>query len=414
MKRLRRVAQHVVVAGVVDGAESRPFALGPPPEGKAAPARRLDAVFAKRVAEVHATALFDMEAPCVRNFSREQFDDAGFYAWEGLLTVEGNELVKQACIRVQQLQDEHWLDADWEDLSEEAWTSCGFKVPIKFLDADAKAAVRGGSQLGGAPAAERLVPPPVPAHERAVQNPPRLPMLDGYPPESFPAGYDADMMGVLTHPQMLRVNEMLLGARPLFDHHTMLSRKAGFKGQSWHSHFYHQDDQGASVVLPSTTKGQQLTLVRNLIYPDGFLAGDDGGLKLVPGGHLHRAARLPGASIRAPGGMIDDDALREGWMRGRTHPRTGEPLEILHCAAPPRTMMSVHTHIPHGVAPRTEGRGTRYCVTFNFASGDPDGLIARSPERRSYGLPSEWHAAATQGLIPGVSAEPHKNPFSLY
>eukprot|EP01043_Picozoa_sp_COSAG02_P121662 COSAG02_NODE_58508_length_277_cov_0.584270_1_plen_41_part_01 len=41
MERLRRVAQHVVIGGVVDGAESRPFALGPPPEGEAAPARRL-------------------------------------------------------------------------------------------------------------------------------------------------------------------------------------------------------------------------------------------------------------------------------------------------------------------------------------------------------------------------------------
>ena len=408
MERVARVAHHVV-AGAAAGAP-----LDPPPEGQAAPAQRLDAAYARRVAEVHAMDLFDMDAPCVRNFSQAQFDDAGYYAWEGLLTVEGNELVKQACRRVQQLQDEHWLDADWEGLPEEAWASRGFRRPTKFLDAERKAAVRGGSQLGGAPAAERLVPAPSPAHKRAVQNGARLPVLDGYPPEAFPAGYDPDMMGVLTHPQMLRVNEMLLGSRPLFDHHTMLSRKAGFPGQSWHSHFYHQDDHGASVVLPSTPTGQQLTLVRNLIYPDGFLAADDGGLKLVPGAHLHRAARLHGPPNLAPGGMLDDDALREGWMKGRTHPRTGEPLEILHCAAPPRTMMSVHTHIPHGVAPRKEGRGTRYCVTFNFASGDPDGLIPRSPERRNYGLPSEWHAAAMQGLIPGVPAEPSKNTFSLY
>eukprot|EP01043_Picozoa_sp_COSAG02_P086669 COSAG02_NODE_24078_length_698_cov_1.404007_1_plen_183_part_10 len=181
-RRLAHVARHVV--GVVGGVESRSLALGPPPEGEAAPAQRLDAAFAKRVTDVHATALFDMEAPCVRNFSRQQFDDAGFYAWEGLLTVEGNELVKQACMRVQQLQDEHWLDADWESLPKEAWLERGFKPPIKFLDAEAKATIRGGSQLGGAPAAERLVPPPAPVDEWAVQNPPRLPMLDGYPPES--------------------------------------------------------------------------------------------------------------------------------------------------------------------------------------------------------------------------------------
>ena len=77
-------------------------------------------------------------------------------------------------------------------------------------------------------------------------------------------------------------------------------------------------------------------------------------------------------------------------------------------------MVSVHTHIPHGVAPRrSAGQGTRWlvlvlppaafvllpsatahdslvltrCVTFNFASADPAGAVPRSPERQGYGLP---------------------------
>ena len=134
----------------------------------------------------------------------------------------------------------------------------------------------------------------------------------------------------------------------------------------------------------------------------------------VRSGHLHRSARLePHPSWReGEGNHFDDDALAAGWLAGRTHPRTGEPLRIARLSAPPDTMVSVHTHIPHGVAPRAHGRGTRWCVTFNFASADPDRSIPRSPERLAYGLPAEWHDAAMEGRIPGV--DPNDNIFSLW
>eukprot|EP01045_Picozoa_sp_COSAG04_P029197 COSAG04_NODE_4737_length_1918_cov_1.907642_1_plen_93_part_00 len=90
----------------------------------------------------------------------------------------------------------------------------------------------------------------------------------------------------------------------------------------------------------------------------------DGGLKIVPGGatipcaaclrlhtrrcasgHLHRSARLePHPSWReGESNHFDDDALAAGWLAGRTHPRTGEPLRIARLSAPPDTMVSVHT-----------------------------------------------------------------------
>jgi hypothetical protein len=175
-RRLAALARHVVGAGAQ---QHEPADTSPPPEGAATPAQRLDAAFAQRVAAVHAIDIFDMDAPCVRGFSQRQFDDDGYYAWEGLLTPHGNHLVKHACQRVQQLQDEHWLDADWEGLTEAEWASRGFARPVKFLDAQAKSAVRGGSQLGGAPAAERVAPAATPVDGRAVQNSPRLPVLDG-------------------------------------------------------------------------------------------------------------------------------------------------------------------------------------------------------------------------------------------
>ena len=86
---------------------------------------------------------------------------------------------------------------------------------------------------------------------------------------------DGAMMGLLTHPQMLEIQRMLLGPRPLHDHNTMLSRKEGFCGQNWHSHPYTHNNQGASVLTPA------FTLVRNLLYPSGFGDNEDGGIKLV-------------------------------------------------------------------------------------------------------------------------------------
>lgn len=359
------------------------------------------AAHAAAVAALHGIRIFDMDASCVRNFSREQFDRDGYYLWPGLLTAQGREQVQAACERVQALQDERWLDADWQSVAPSQWHARGWCTPRRFLTADEKERCRGGSQLGGAPPAEPLPDPVLPGDPAT----PRLyPVLQGFTPESFPAGYDGAMMGLLTHPQMLQIQRMLLGPRPLHDHNTMLSRKEGFSGQHWHSHPYTHDNAGPSVLLP------KFTLVRNLVYPGGFGATDDGGIKLVPGGHLHRDAVLHPPAV-------DDEALEAGWLRGRTHPRTGEPLRIFRPSLPPASMVSVrptllhaaaflhkavqgsqltsshvwlrvpralcvcalpawckvHTHIPHAVAARRSAHGTRWCVTFNFASADESG-----------------------------------------
>ena len=42
----------------------------------------------------------------------------------------------------------------------------------------------------------------------------------------------------------------------------------------------------------------------------------------------------------------------------------GEPLEILYVDLPPGSMVSAAAHMPHGVEPREEGRGTRLCTLF--------------------------------------------------
>ena len=64
---------------------------------------------------------------------------------------------------------------------------------------------------------------------------------------------------------------------------------------------------------------------------------------------------------------------------------TGEPLEILHVALPPGSMVSAAAHMPHGVEPRKVGRGTRLCTLFAYAKPDPLMQLVRSSERRAGG-----------------------------
>jgi hypothetical protein len=65
----------------------------------------------------------------------------------------------------------------------------------------------------------------------------------------------------------------------------------------------------------------QPNFVLNLVYPEGFAAEDDGGLKFIPGSHLWRD----------PGGLRaqTDEDLESGWLQGKLHPVTQQPLQIV-------------------------------------------------------------------------------------
>ena len=130
-----------------------------------------------------------------------------------------------------------------------------------------------------------------------------------------------------------------------------------------------------------TTKVPALGQVRSLVYPEGFGAGKDGGLRVVPGGHLYRQARLepnsdecasarsltttqplpPSALTRplCPAALApvclsesrrlrrppedwtqDDEVFAAEWLAGKTHPITGEPLEIVELELPPGSIVS--------------------------------------------------------------------------
>ena len=120
--------------------------------------------------------------------------------------------------------------------------------------------------------------------------------------------YDKFISDAVTHPQMLRLQQLLLGSEHIrFDHNTLLTRRA-FAGQHWHSHSYVEDNFGPTA----RPGGAALGLTRCLIYPDGFHEEDDGGLRVVPGGHQWRMSQLrDGYTRAAPPGPEDDAHLEQ-------------------------------------------------------------------------------------------------------
>ena len=116
-----------------------------------------------------------------------------------------------------------------------------------------------------------------------------------------------------------------------------LNRPGGNGGSRWHSHEYAEDN-------PS------LGFVRIFFYVNGFEIGD-GGLKAVPGSHLYRDAKIKADT---------DEALKMGWMAGKTHPVTGEPLAIQELSAPSGTVVLMWTHAAHAVSPRHANSDTRW------------------------------------------------------
>ena len=100
-------------------------------------------------------------------------------------------------------------------------------------------------------------------------------------------GYDEFIANCITHPQMIRLHQLMLGPEVRFDHNTLLSRR-DFEGQHWHSHAYHEDEAGVTTI----PGGARLKLVRSLVYPEGFKKYNDGGLKIVRGAHLYRSVGL--------------------------------------------------------------------------------------------------------------------------
>lgn len=166
---------------------------------------------------------------------------------------------------------------------------------------------------------------------------------EGHEPNRFSAEYDSYLESVIAHPQMLELARKVLGEDIRYDHCVSLNRPGGNGGIHWHSHGYSEDDPRYGYI-------------RIFFYVNGFEA-DDGGLKAVPGSHLYRDPKIHAAT---------DEALREGWLNGKNHPKTGEPLEIQTLSVPEGTVVLMWTHAAHAVTPRKQHSDTRWTVVYGY------------------------------------------------
>ena len=188
---------------------------------------------------------------------------------------------------------------------------------------------------------------------------------EGHEPNRFSAEYDAYLESVIAHPQMLELARKVLGDDIRYDHCVSLNRHGGNGGIGWHSHGYSDDDP-------------RYGFVRIFFYVNGFEV-DDGGLKAVPGSHFYRDGRIHGGT---------DDALREGWLAGKTHPETGEPLQVQALSVPSGTVILMWTHAAHAVSPRKQDSDTRWCVVYAYRNpGKPSHARWITPEFEQKPIP---------------------------
>ena len=188
---------------------------------------------------------------------------------------------------------------------------------------------------------------------------------EGHEPNRFSAEYDSYLESLIAHPQMIELARKVLGEELRYDHCVSLNRPGGNRGIGWHSHGYSDDD-------PS------LGFVRIFFYVNGF-EPDDGGLKAVPGSHLYRDSKIQART---------DEALQEGWLTGKMHPKTGKPLDIEALSAPPGTVALMWTHAAHAVSARKPDSRTRWTVVYAYRNpGKPSGARWITPEFEQKPIP---------------------------
>ncbi len=171
----------------------------------------------------------------------------------------------------------------------------------------------------------------------------KLQGIEGHEPNRFAAEFDWYLESLIGHPQMLGLARDILGDEIRYDHCVGLNRPGGNRGLHWHTHGYGEENP-------------KLGFVRIFFYVNGF-EPDDGGLKVVPGSHLFRE-RI---------GKVDtDEELQDGWVNGKSHPITGEPLAIEALSMSSGTVIAMWTFAAHGVNPRQANSDTRWCVVYAY------------------------------------------------
>jgi hypothetical protein len=183
------------------------------------------------------------------------------------------------------------------------------------------------------------------------------PASEEHLPVRYAAEHEPYLAEVIAHPQMLELARAVLGEEIRYDHCVNLSRKGGNRGEGWHTHPYASD-------CP------ELGLIRIFFYVSGYHRGN-GSLKVVPGSHLFRA------DVRSE----SDEQLRASWLDGKTHPLTGEPLEIVDLEVPENSVIVMWTDALHAGTPRRSDSDTRWTLVTAYRNpGAPSGARWVRPE----------------------------------
>ena len=78
--------------------------------------------------------------------------------------------------------------------------------------------------------------------------------------------------------------------------------------------------------------------------------------------------------------------MEKTWLKGKSHPITGKPLELVHLWLPPGSMVSFVHHMPHYVGPRQPEANTRWALLMAYRTPDPKA----SPAKWTDAVPSHW------------------------
>jgi len=314
--------------------------------------------------------LFDMAA-VEAQFDRERFMLEGYAVFKEVMTDKATAAWMAAVQWGQRLNDT-LLQSDWSQID---WHALGREPPTKELTEEEIKGALGGSQKV-----------PQQTDEAGVKTLRQHSVFAEY----FPAGHVAFLMGVLIHPQMLQLQRMCLGCEDIYlDHNQLLTRPGGYPGGSWHTHKIGAGrDQGMVTSLKEYQAQPNTNLT--LCYPQGFEAEQDGGLKLIRGSHLYRA----------PDGCsgADDKEMEQGWLQGKRHPISGEPLVIEHLELPPGSVVCCWSHAAHGVSPKAPEKKTRWCSLLCYKKADDLSGHVLPP----HSLPPVWAMKAQRGELPPV------------
>ena len=323
--------------------------------------------------EAHRKDIFDMSAVAAQ-FDHTSFLRDGYAVLRGIMTPEAIEEWTTAVKDGQQLND-RLLESDWTRID---WHGLGRRPPTKSLTSDEVANALGESQRA-----------PQSTDEAGVKTLRQHSVFAEY----FPAGHIPFLMNVLTHPQMLQLQRMCLGCEEIyFDHNQLLTRSEGHPGKAWHSHPIGGGKDNCGVASLQEYRAQPNANL-TLCYPQGFEAGNDGGLTIIRGSHLFRDP----SGCRAP----TDEEMRQGWMQGRVHPVTSEPLQMEHFSLPPGSVVCCLSHAVHGVAPKAPGKGFRWCSLYCYKKADDVSGHAQPP----HSVPPVWAMKAQRGELPAVLTE---------